>query len=228
MNTALILFAGSGSRIHSELPKQFIKVKGIDMVVYTIKTFNENPHIDEINLVTSKEFIPYVECFKEKYQLDKINKVIEGGATRQESVRLGLEALDYDEDDIILIHDGDRPLVSHALINQAVDYLDEYKASCPYIDKNDVLEEVSNSGRRTGLDGKEVHVQTPQGFRFGLIKQLHEDKKDIEVNDDISLISQTEVKFFPGDKNNFKITFDKDLEHFEQLLEEYEKDHREY
>ena len=228
MNTALILFAGSGSRIHSELPKQFIKVKGVDMVVYTIKRFNDNPHIDEINLVTSKEFIPYVECFKEKYGLEKINKVIEGGATRQESVRLGLEALDYDDDDIILIHDGDRPLVSHALINQAIDNLDEFDATCPYIDKDDVATEVSNSGRRTGYEGKEVHVQTPQGFRFGLIKKLHIEKKDIEVNDDISFLSQTEVKFYPGDKLNFKITLEQDLEYFKKLLEEYEKDFSEY
>ena len=130
MNVALIVFAGSGSRIHSDIPKQFIKINDIDLVVYAIKKFNDNPHIDEVNLVTSKEFIPYVECFKEKYNLEKINKVIVGGETRQESVRLGLEALDLDEKDNVLIHDGDRPLVSHAIINQAIDYLDEFEVSC--------------------------------------------------------------------------------------------------
>ncbi len=219
MNVALIVFAGSGSRIHSDIPKQFIKIKDIDLVVYAIKKFNDNPHIDEVNLVTSKEYIPYVECFKEKYNLDKINKVIVGGETRQESVRLGLEALDLDEKDNVLIHDGDRPLVSHAIINQAIDYLDEFEVSCPFISIEDRIPEISNSGRKYKLNGVEVDIQTPQCFRFGLIKDKHILKQDIQVNDDISLVDPALVKFYPGDRLNFKVTTDEDLKYLKNYLE---------
>ena len=189
------------------------------MVVYSIKKYNENPHIDEIVLVTSKEFIPYAECFKDKYELNKIVKVVEGGATRQESVRRGLEALDYDENDNILIHDGDRPLISHAIINQAIDYLEEYDASCPYLNPQDRLEEVSNSGRKTILYGKEVDIQTPQAFKFGLIQKMHIDKMNLEVNDDVSLLDPSRIRFFEGDKFNFKVTTDEDLEFLKSHIE---------
>lgn len=218
MNIALIVFAGSGTRIHTDIPKQFYKIKDVELVIYTIKKFNENPHIDEINLVTSKEFIPYVECFKEKYGLEKINKIIAGGETRQESVRLGLKALDYDDKDNILIHDGDRPLVSHAIINQAVDLLEEFDVTCPYLSLDAVIPELSNSGRRAKVDGVEVHIQTPQSFKFGLIKELHLEKDDLAVNDDISFIDPQRVKFYPGDPLNFKVTTDEDLKYLEDYL----------
>ena len=220
MNIALIVFAGSGTRIHSDIPKQFIKIKDLELVVYSIKKFNDNPHIDEINLVTSKEYIPYVECFKEKYSLEKINKIIQGGETRQESVRLGLEALDLSEKDKILIHDGDRPLISHAIINQAIDFLDEFDVACPFISIDEQIPEISNSGRRYVLEGREVHIQTPQSFKFGLIKDKHIDGKKIEVNDDISLVDPSTVKFYPGDRLNYKVTTDEDLEYLKKFLEE--------
>lgn len=222
MNIALIVFAGNGSRINSTVPKQFIKIKDVDLVVYTIKKFNENPHIDEIYLVTSKEYIPYVECFKEKYNLEKVNKIIEGGATRQESVRLGLESLDLDDEDNILIHDGDRPLVSHAIINQAIDSLEEFEVACPYIKVEDEIPEISNAGRKYVLNGVEVHIQTPQSFRFGLIKNKHILKQELQVNDDISLVDPTTVKFYEGDKLNFKVTTDEDLQYLIKYLEEQE------
>lgn len=219
MNIALIVFAGTGSRIHSDVPKQFVKIKDVDMVVYSIKKYNENPHIDEIVLVTSKEYIPYAECFKDKYELEKIVKVVAGGETRQESVRLGLEALDYDDNDNILIHDGDRPLITHALINQAIEYLEDFDVSCPYLNIEERLKEVSNSGRKTILEGREVDIQTPQAFKFGSIQKTHTDKKHLEVNDDISLIDPSSVKFYEGDKYNFKVTTDEDLEFFKSYIE---------
>lgn len=219
MNITLVVFAGSGTRINSSIPKQFIKINDIDLVVYAIKKFNENPHIDEIDLVTSKEYIPYVECFKEKYNLEKINKVIEGGESRQESVRLGLLALDLDDKDNVLIHDGDRPLISHAIINQAIEYLNEFEAACPYIYAKERILDISNSGRKYKLNGEEVDIQTPQSFKFGLIKDMHVLKQDIQVNDDISLLDPSMVKFYPGDKLNFKITTDIDLEYLKQYLE---------
>lgn len=220
MNIALIVFAGSGSRIHSDLPKQFIRINDIEMVVYTIKKFNENPNIDEIVLVTAKEYVPYVESIVAKYELNKVVKIVEGGDTRQDSVRLGLEAIDYDKDDNILIHDGDRPLVSNAIINNALHHLQEYKAVCPILDKNERYAEISNCGRQATVDNKSVDIQTPQGFKFALIKQAHIDKKYQEFADDIGLVElEVEVKYFDGEKDNFKVTEDRDLEFLDKMLQ---------
>lgn len=220
MNIALIVFAGSGSRIHSDIPKQFIRINDIEMVVYTIKKFNENPNIDEIVLVTAKEYVPYVETLVTKYELNKVKKIVEGGDTRQESVRLGLESIDYDEDDNILIHDGDRPLVSNAIINNALHHLQESKAVCPILQQEERFEEISNSGRKAVIDNKQVDIQTPQGFKFGLIKEAHQNKKYQEFADDIGLVElEVEVKYFDGEKENFKVTEDCDLEFLDKMLQ---------
>ena len=220
MNIALIVFAGSGSRIHSDIPKQFIRINDIEMVVYTIKKFNENPNIDEIVLVTAKEYVPYVETLVSKYELNKVKKIVEGGDTRQESVRLGLESIDYDEDDNILIHDGDRPLVSNAIINNALHHLQEFKAVCPILQPEERFEEISNSGRKAVIDNKQVDIQTPQGFKFGLINEAHQNKKYQEFADDIGLVElEVEVKYFDGEKENFKVTEDRDLEFLDKMLQ---------
>lgn len=223
MNIALILFAGSGKRIHSDIPKQFIKINDIDLVIYTIKKFEDNPHIDEIVLVTSESYLPYVETFADKHQLTKVKKVVIGGKTRQESVRLGLASLDYDDNDNILIHDGDRPLVSNAIINQVILELDEAKACCPILEESERIKEVSNSGRAKIIETKRYDIQTPQGFKFGLIKGKHELYKDKVFDDDIGLVEdEVEVRYFTGEKENIKVTEDIDLIYVTNVLKEKE------
>lgn len=220
MNVALIVFAGSGTRIHSVVPKQFVKIGNKEMVVYTIEKFNKHPLIDEIVLVTSKEYLNVVKEFKDKYHLDKITKVVEGGASRQESVRLGLESLGCDENDNVLIHDGDRPLVSEEVIDNTVEYLKVYKAACPFIYQSSELPEVSNSGRKVALGDKPIDIQTPQAFKYGLILSKHIEHKNEAVLDDVSLVEKdVEVQYFEGENINFKVTEDKDLEYLEKLLQ---------
>lgn len=219
MNIALIVFAGTGSRINSKIPKQFIQINETELIVYTIKKFEDNPHIDEIVLVTSQDFMQYTESLVDEYQFSKVKKIEVGGASRQESVRLGLESCNYHEDDNILIHDGDRPLVSNSIINQCLEYLDESQAVCPFIYEADRIEEISNSGRNIVLDNRSVDIQTPQGFKFGLIKEAHLNNKDKVFSDDISLVENVvRVKYFQGEKENFKVTTNKDLEYLEKLL----------
>ena len=219
MNIALIVFAGSGKRAETKIPKQFIKINEHELITYTIKRFENNPYIDEIVLVTSQDFFQYAESLVEEYQFSKVKKIEVGGATRQESVRLGLESIDYNDEDSILIHDGDRPLVSNSIINQCIDYLSEFDAVCPFIFESDRIPEISNSGRNIILDNRSVDIQTPQGFKFKLIKDAHISNKDKVFSDDISLIeNDTEVKYFQGEKENFKVTTNSDLKYLESLL----------
>lgn len=219
MNIALIVFAGSGKRIQTSIPKQFVKINDMELVLYTIKKFEDNPHIDDIVLVTSKDFYQYTESLVDEYQLSKVKKIVVGGDTRQDSVRLGLSAVEYNEDDNILIHDGDRPLVSNAIINQCVEHLNEYNASCPVLETIENYPEISASGRKAIVEGKAVDIQTPQAFKFGLIKTAHLNKMKEMVSDDISLIEEeVEIKYFPGEKDNFKVTKNEDLKFLESLI----------
>lgn len=221
MNIALIVFAGSGKRAETKIPKQFIKINEHELIIYTIRRFENNPYIDEIVLVTSQDFFQYTESLVEEYQFSKVKKIEVGGATRQESVRLGLESIDYNDEDNILIHDGDRPLVSNSIINQCIDNLSEFDAVCPFIYESDRIPEISNSGRNIILDNRSVDIQTPQGFKFKLIKDAHILNKDRVFSDDISLIeNEVEVKYFQGEKENFKVTTNNDLKYLESLLNE--------
>lgn len=219
MNIALIVFAGSGKRMQTSIPKQFLKINDTELIVYTIKRFEENPYIDEIVLVTSQDFFQYTESLVDEYELTKVKKIIVGGETRQDSVRLGLESMECKDNDSVFIHDGDRPLLSNAILNQCVEYLKEFDAVCPVLETKENYEEVSASGRKIIMDDKAMDVQTPQCFKYGLIKQAHLNKVNEKVVDDISLVEhEVEVKYIPGEKDNFKVTKNEDFKFLESLI----------
>ena len=219
MNIALIVSAGSGKRMQTSIPKQFLKINDTELIVYTIKRFEENPYIDEIVLVTSQDFFQYTESLVDEYELTKVKKIIVGGETRQDSVRLGLESMECKDDDSVFIHDGDRPLLSNAILNQCVEYLKEFDAVCPVLETKENYEEVSASGRKIIMDDKAMDVQTPQCFKYGLIKQAHLNKVNEKVVDDISLVEhEVEVKYIPGEKDNFKVTKNEDFKFLESLI----------
>lgn len=222
MNIALIVFAGKGERISSSVPKQFIKVKGKDLVGYTIETFNNHPLIDEIILVTSTDFLAYTKNLVFNSRFLKVSNVVEGGKTRQESVKNGLNFVNFKENDNILIHDGDRPLVSDSIITRCIKGLDNYDALMVAIRSSQALKEVENLGMKYFDNDIAYDVQTPQCFKFGLIKNTHNQLSDKSFNDDASMVMELghEVKIIEGDKYNFKVTTNKDLDFFIKIVSE--------
>ena len=218
MNVAVIVFGGVGSRISSSLPKQFIKIKDKELVIYTIEKFNSSPLIDEIVLVTNKDYLELTISLVNKYKLDKVTHVFVGGETRQESVKIALENTSYKNDDFVLIHDGDRPLVSEEIIFNNIKSLENHDVVCTAIKHINSNEKASNSGRKIEISGERIDIQTPQSFRYGLIKSAHQNSNK-EVSDDISLLEDKyEVFFVDGDKDNFKVTTNEDLEYLKTIL----------
>ena len=213
MNVALIVFGGRGERITSPVPKQFIKIKEKELVVYTIEAFNIHPLIDEIVLVCAPEYLGYVKNMIYMNRLNKVNYIIAGGVDRQESVRNGLNGIKLKDDDIVLIHDGDRPFITSQLITKCLDNVKVTGAVAPYIKHTEALEEISNSGRFFFEGEERFDVQTPQGFYFKSIKEIHNRLKDEKVSDDVSLYEFLDMKthYIPGDKENFKVTTNEDL-----------------
>ena len=218
MNIALITFAGIGSRITSLVPKQFVKIKGQDMVCYTIDTFENHPLIDEIVLVTSKEYLSYVQNMVFAHDYKKVSMVVEGGKTRQESVRLALNKMKTFPDSVVLIHDGDRPLVSAKLITKIIKEKNTAKVVVPVLENKKKEPLSSGAGRKITIKDVLYDVQTPQAFLYPEILEAHNRLKGEEVSDDASLFNESLVKYIPGEARNFKVTTNSDLDLLKEIL----------
>ena len=225
MNIALIVFAGKGTRIHSQTPKQFIRLNGHEIIAYTINVFQIHPLIDEIVLVTSSDYLMHTKSLVHGHRFSKVVDIVEGGETRQESVRKGLLAIKAQDKDNVLIHDGDRPLLNDFIVTKCLRALEVSDACTVAIKSEDALKEVHNLGRKYQKDGVDYDIQTPQCFKFGLIKEGHEKFKDKTFVDDASIVQEMgkEVILVEGDKYNFKVTTDQDLEYLKTIIPEFNK-----
>lgn len=219
MNIAVIVAGGVGSRISSDIPKQFIQIKNKEMLVYTLEAFNNHEEIDSIVIATLSNYIPLVNDLVKRYKLIKVSKVISGGLSRQESVRNALNELKDNDEDIVLIHDGDRPLINKELISKCIEETKKNNNAIPYIEMEE-FKSISNSGRKINLKGRTVNVQTPQCFFLNKIKNAHNRLTENTFPDDASILeNENEVlNYLEGDINNFKITTDIDLIELEKRV----------
>lgn len=215
MNTAIILAGGRGKRMGSDISKQFILINDKPILYYTLKTFIDNKSIDEIILVLPKDEIKYCkEEVLDKYNL-KIDKIVEGGEERQDSVLNGLRAIE--NGDIVLIHDGARPFVSKRTIDDGINGAKEFEAAAPGVMPKDTIKVKDSNGfsEETLKREKLVAVQTPQVFNYNLILDCHEKVKlkNISVTDDTMVVEMFGHKVFlyDGEYTNIKITTPEDL-----------------
>ena len=220
MNIALIVAAGSGSRMESaDRPKQFILVKDKPLMLYSVKAFQMHESIDVIVIVTNANAIDQVKDWCKEYQLNKVRLVVSGGYTRQESVYLGLQAvksisLDIDND-IVLIHDSARPLVSKEIISANILACSQYGATCTAIKTKDTIARSINGQSVLEVANRQelYQCQTPQAFKLSLILAAHAQSKDNIATDDAQLVLalKKDVYLVEGSSLNFKITTDADL-----------------
>lgn len=132
MNGAVIFAGGSGVRMnHGGLPKQFLEFEGKPIIIYTLELFDSHPDIDCVVVASLKDWIPYLEDLIKKFNLKKICKIVPGGATAQDSIREGLEAINdiMPSKSIVLIHDGVRPLINRQTISDNIESVKKY-GSC--------------------------------------------------------------------------------------------------
>ena len=226
MNYALIVAAGKGLRMgNTNVPKQFLLVNGKPLLVYTIKAFEQNKDIDGIYIVSSEDYIDTIKEWRKSYGLNKVLNVALGGDSRQESVYRGLKAMNVKDDDIVLIHDGARPLVSQEIIKSNIDGCLKYDAIDTVIRVSDTI---INSADGTTINNIPIRdelyqTQTPQTFKYGLIVKAHKQaivEKIPNVTDDAKLVKALgiDVRLVEGSKQNFKITTTDDLRIFEALV----------
>ena len=207
MNSAVIVAGGSGSRFGGEIPKQFIKIDGQEILSFSVNTFLKHPKIEEVIIASHPEWVEHVS---KKYP---DCKVIEGGRLRQDSSLEGVRAA-ADESENILLHDAARPFVSKKIISDCLSALGNANGSAPVIKiSNSLLQLVQ--GKAIYVDRSNIkEVQTPQCFQKELV--LRALTAGIEGTDELGMIlrlfPKSKLGLVSGHENNFKITTQLDLE----------------
>ena len=210
-NSAIILAGGTGIRIKSNIPKQFLSIrKNITILEYSINTFKQNLDINEIILVCHQDYIK--SDIVQKF--NSICTIVTGGKTRTKSTIKGLLACDQTTDNI-LIHDAARPYISQKLINKCLENLKNYDASIPVLSSSDALINIDGS-KINYLNKKSTKlIQTPQGFNYKKILNALKNNQKNYLDDFSALLNHNKnIKYilFDGDENNFKITTESDLQ----------------
>jgi len=230
MNIALIVAAGSGSRMgNADKPKQFLPIYGKPLMIHTIEAFEVHDEIDAIVVVTNEAYIDQVKVWCKQYDLGKIKAVVAGGDSRQISVNNGLQAVKAiskdPKNDIVLIHDAARPLISQRIITDNIRVCEKYDAVDTVIKASDTIVRSANEETINDIPARNelYQGQTPQSFKLSLILDAHEYVKTHEVNnvtDDCKLVLSLgkEVRLVEGSKQNFKITTFDDLMMLKALL----------
>jgi 2-C-methyl-D-erythritol 4-phosphate cytidylyltransferase/2-C-methyl-D-erythritol 2,4-cyclodiphosphate synthase len=215
---SLVVASGRGERFGGALPKQYRQLAGRPVLRRCLEAFAGHPRIDAVRAVIQPDDRALYDAAAEALPL---LEPAYGGATRQDSVRLGLESLAADPPELVLIHDGVRALVEPALIDRVLDGLQVHAAVLPALPVTDTLKQVED-GRvagtvdRTGL----YRAQTPQGFRYPPILDAHRRFAGQSLTDDCALAEAAglRVAVVAGAESNLKITEPADLARAEQML----------
>ena len=211
---AIIPAAGKGARLKDALPKPFVLINQKPIVVFSLKILEESRLVDSVILVAGPKYLSDFRKIAGKYRFKKVKAIIAGGATRRESVRLGLAALDADTQ-YVLIHDAARPLLTLELIRKSIAAARGRAAAVTAVPVKSTIKTVNAGGivEKT-LERKRVwEVQTPQVFKRNIILRAHQKNKEIDPCDDAVLVERLgkKVKVVMGDYKNIKITTRDDL-----------------
>lgn len=225
MNYAVVLASGTGVRFKDCQPKQFMKLAGLPVLVHTLKIFQCSVAIDRIVIVSHEDYVDNVLELVNRYSLGKVEKVVAGGRTRQESSRIGIECCGS-QADYVLIHDGVRPFLTHKVIDELVAAVQVYRAVDTVIPSADTLVEVDAKGFISNIPDRSRfrRGQTPQAFAYPLILDAHyralEDGIE-NCTDDCSLVLRLGQKVYTvaGDEENIKITYPLDLHLADKLFQ---------
>ncbi len=223
--TAIIVAAGKGTRMQSDINKQYLKLKEKPVLARTIEAFENNSLVKDIILVLNKDERDYCnENIIKPNNYKKVSRIVDGGRERQESVYNGIECLQHGGEDVILVHDGARPLITDEIITDCILTAVQFGCSCVGVPVKDTIKKVH-------IDGLVIKtlprcclwsVQTPQAFKYEIIKSCHVKARNegLVVTDDASLAEYYghKVKMVMGSYKNIKLTTPEDIIIAESLL----------
>ncbi len=219
----LLLAAGSSTRFADNTKKQFFKVKGREVLYYSLNTFNNSELIDEIIVVSSSEDFEIITNLVNANNFTKVKAIVVGGNVRQESVKNGLDYIK--EDGYVLIHDSARPLVDEKVISSLIEALKDADGATPAIKVVDTIVKVKNGELLSFENRDELYrIQTPQAFKVNVIKEAHQKFEGKEATDDTQLVKLLDKKvvIIPGEEKLKKITTLEDTNAIEAYIEQNE------
>ena len=223
MNTAIIVAAGSGTRFGGYTPKQFLKIHGKPLIIYTIERFQECSAIDEIVLVLPERETENFAKIPAFYNLTKVKKIVAGGKTRTQSVLNGFNTVDSKRAKIIAVHDGARPLVQVDEISKTIAKALETGAACLVGTVTDTIKKVKRGKIVRTVDRNQLRrALTPQCFQYHILRRAFESiSVDESATDECFIVEQSgyEVAVVEGSAANIKITTAEDFAIVEKALE---------
>ena len=227
-NIALIIAGGTGTRMNREIPKQFLNVQDKPIIIYALEAFQKHPNIDAIEVVCLEGWHDVLRLYANQFKISKLEKIVKGGLNGQDSIRNGIFDLHErynDKDDIVLIHDAIRPMISESIISNNIEICRE-KGNCTTIIPCDsVMLKTYNETEANEQTPRDYlkNTQTPQTFFINEIVEAHKEALSKGITNSVascSLYIELGKKIYMtiGSKKNIKITEAEDIELFQALL----------
>lgn len=228
-NIALLIAGGSGNRMGQDIPKQFMHVDGCPIIIHTMRCFQKHPDIDAIAVVCLKGWDTVLQAYANQFCIDKLKYIFPGGNSGMESIHNGIYGLrdaGCDDEDLVLIHDSVRPLLSQDIISSNIAICKAYGYAITGIQcREAILESEDGFSSTTSIPrDKLIRTQTPQTFRLRNILNVHEEAKIKGIVDSVAsctLVAEVggrEMHIVPGSEKNIKITTVEDLEILKALM----------
>ncbi|WP_207423693.1 2-C-methyl-D-erythritol 4-phosphate cytidylyltransferase [Desertivirga brevis] len=212
MNYAIIVAGGSGSRMNSEIPKQFIPVNGLPILMHSIKAFYSSSKKAKIILVLNNLYHLYWRNLCEEYNFTIPHEIKSGGAQRFDSVKNALDTIP--DSGLVAVHDAVRPIITEELITRCFNTAEELGTAIPVVPSRDSLR-IKKGLITEAIDRDTILiVQTPQVFKSEILKAAYQKPYQPEFTDDASVVEKlgVQVHTVEGDFKNLKITYPEDLE----------------
>ena len=219
---AIIPAGGKGTRSGFNLPKQYLKLNGKELIAYTLEVFQKNRSVDEIIISADPFYFKLLEKIKQKYSFSKLTRLVEAGKERQDSVYNGLNSLSASAGDIILVHDAVRPLLPAKVLSDAIKTAKGEGNALVCIKAKDTLFR-GNELVEKYIDREEVYyVQTPQIFKYSVLKKAMDKafKDEFRGTDESMLVCRLneKINIVEGSVFNFKVTSKEDIKLLSKLI----------
>lgn len=229
MNIALLIAGGSGNRMGQDIPKQFMHVDGCPIIIRTMQCFQHHPDIDCIAVVCLRGWDTVLQAYANQFNITKLRHIFPGGSSGMESIYNGIYGLKdagCGDDDLVLIHDSVRPLLSQDIISSNIAICKAYGYAITGIQcREAILESEDGFSSTVSIPrDKLIRTQTPQTFRLRNILNVHEEAKLKGIVDSVAsctLVAEVggrEMHIVPGSEKNIKITTVEDLEILKALM----------
>lgn len=228
MNIALIIAGGSGQRMHQDIPKQFLNVYDKPVILYTLEAFQRHPNIDAIEVVCIEGWETILSAYCRQFNITKLENIVLGGVNGQDSIRNGVYdiAKRHSDDDLVLIHDAIRPLVSEEIISDCIRVATKYGNAISVIPCAEAMLRTTDGVSSTAQVARDnlKRTQTPQAASVGTLVSAHREALEKGITSSVATCTMfielgKKLYFSLGSEKNVKLTTTDDLDIFRALLD---------